>query len=69
MEAIRSFPIPGTLTDLRSFFALAEQVSFTFPIKLKEFVPNFFWDEKIASSVVQGRKTFDADKQTTLVTD
>ena len=24
VEAIRSFPIPGTLTDLRSFFALAE---------------------------------------------
>ena len=30
VEAIKNFPIPGTLTDLRSFFAMAEQVeSFT----------------------------------------
>ena len=33
VEAIRSFLITGTLTDLRLFFRLAEQVSYTFLIK------------------------------------
>ena len=31
--AIRDFPEPKNLTDMRSFFALCEQVSYTYTIK------------------------------------
>ena len=88
VEAIRNFPIPGTLTDLRSFFAMAEQVAYAFPIKEPLFTfrellkkgRKFYWDEQltsqfkwcretIANSVVDGIKTYDYLKPTTLETD
>ena len=33
VKAIREFPEPSSLTDLRSFMALVEQISYCFPIK------------------------------------
>ena len=64
VDAIRNFPIPGTLTDLRSFFVMAEQVSYAFPIKeplntFRELLKKgtkFFWDEQLTNLFIDCRE-------------
>ena len=71
VAAIRHFPEPRTLTDMRSFFALCEQVSYAYTIKeqLKPFrelvktkdKKHFFWDEHL-SKLFSTTKNSIADK-------
>ena len=88
IEAIRDFPVPATITDMRSFYAMVEQVSYCAPVKEELTVfrehlkkgSTFYWDEQldklfkkcrknIAEAVVNGIKTFDLEKPTTIESD
>ena len=71
IEAIRMFPEPRSLTDLRSFFALCEQVSYAYTIKeqlnpFRELIKTkdkktFYWDEQLKNLFVNTRNVI-ADK-------
>ena len=70
VTAIRDFPEPRSLTDMRSFFALCEQVSYAYTIKeqlnpFRELVKTkdkkFFWDEQLSKLFIKTRNEI-ADK-------
>ena len=55
LKAIKVFPAPINITQMRSFFGLVNQVSFTFSMKdtmapfreLLQPSAKFYWDEKL----------------------
>ena len=63
LEAIANFPVPASLTDVRSWFGLVEQVSYAFS-KSKVMVPfrellqkskPFYWDDQLTTLFKQAR--------------
>ena len=70
LTAIHDFLEPRSLTDMHSFFALCEQVSYAYTIKeqLKPFCEivktkdkKFFWDEQLSKLFIKTRNDI-ADK-------
>ena len=66
ISAIRDFPEPRNITDIRSFFALCEQVSYCFTIKeqllpfrelvkTKDRKKTFFWDDQLSKLFVEAK--------------
>ena len=81
LQAILDFPAPKNLTDVRSWFGLVNQVSYTFSMAkmmlpfrqlLKPGIP-FAWDEDSKAAILreieEGVKIFDPSKPTCLATD
>ena len=82
-QAIKEFPAPTNITQMRSFFGLVNQVSFAFSMKdtmapFRELLrPSavFYWDERLqklfeeSMKVEAGVKMFEMDKVTLLATD
>ena len=64
VEAIRNFPVPSTITDMRSFFALVEQCAYAFPVKkpldtFRELLKKgsgFYWDDTLTKLFVDCRE-------------
>ena len=64
VDAIKNFPNPKNITDIRSFFGLINQVSFTFASseKMKPFRDllkknsKWYWDETLSSLFLQTKK-------------
>ena len=85
IRAIADFPTPRSLTDIRSWFGLVNQLSYAFSmadtmLPFRELLNSFHWDKKlqqafeeskltIINEIHKGIKIFDKTKPTCLATD
>merc|ERR1719186_2229648 len=64
LQAISDFPIPKTITDIRAWFGLVEQVAYAFSktdimLPFRELLKRnrqFYWDENLTKTFLEARK-------------